>query len=335
MTNMPIITIKLRTKFAKLIENDYTRQAYIIACEKFCGLAEDAASAILWRLTYSTDAATEDLRRLGLNLEEIPQEILNPLKNELHSQYKQHNPNAWEVAVPDECVEAFTDLKNHAGEIVAEKVWKHCDRRVSTNEEDMNRLLFLLKSDMENRYFGGLRELDFNYEQASYLKPFHMLVHNLFVTVYEQFKHQSHSGVTFTNKPFEGLAERLDKAGISLSNDDLPFEDNITISRDKAMEVQHEPAVEKPTEDVAEVPEQIETTKFTALTVENILANKEVFSAFANANDFGSLSQIKNLGFDLNAVISHVDAISQILQWTELLEEAQNNLDKAAKALYN
>jgi len=332
-TNINATNLTLRNKFVKLIESDDARQAYTNACKKFCGLTEDVTEDILWRLTYyNPDDSSKDLQRLGLNPEEIPAEILTALRNELRSQYKQHHPDAWKVDVPKTCMEAFTDLKNHTDEIVATKVLNHCFSRVTTSEEDMERVLFLLKSDIEKWYFGGLRELKFNSEQASYLKPYHMEIHNLFVAVCEQFKQQCRSGDSFTNKPFAGLSDRLNEAGVNVSDDELPYNFSDPVSDTDADEdVQPESHVEEP----AEVSAQPVITEFTALTADNIMANKDVFFAFAVDENFSSLPQIKALGFDLNAVIDRKNAILYLLSAEAALYEAQQNRNKAAEALSN
>jgi len=323
---MNTYNIDFRSKFEKVITNDENRQLFINAFENFCNLSDHEASAILWRMMYSSDSDSEyakadcakDLRQLGL--EDVSQEILSVLKNELRYQYQQCHPNAWEIDIPDSCKDAYTGLRQVTNIIVANQVYKNCFNRVSTSEEEMTRITILLQSDKENFYFGGIRELNFNPEQANYLKQFHTQIYNLFVDVYGWFR------VQLSHQSWNESGSHIDTVKFN-PNEDLPFTMSETSPETSLAESLSENSDEEPI--------YVATTKFTALTLESIEAHQELFSSLVQEKDFSSLHELRALGFDLNEVISKEDAIRETLCYIKMILEAKHQMSIIAKAMFS
>lgn len=335
--NTENISFTFRSKFEKLL-NDENRPIVMVAFEKFFKLRPDSARNLLWRLTFNDDVASSVLIELGLNAEIIPLEKISTFRNELRSQYEQLHPNFLNVDAPSECQEAFASLKNHTDAIVANVVYEHCQSSVYVGDDMINRLLFLLKSDKENNYYGGIRSLFFSYEEADYLKPFHSEIHDMLNALHEHYKNQC--GSASKNLPFEGLATIIEEAGM-----DLPFdfgEEPTQTADDVIQEFMASTEAEVPEEEPVDA-----GSEFKELSSKAILENENVFASFIKDDDLNVLFQIGKLGFDLNDVMAKKDKIatllkaaaadakaqSKLLKATEDLEKARVKLHKAANAL--
>lgn len=325
--NTESISFTFRSKFEKLL-NDENRPIITAAFEKFCKLGPDSARCLLWRLTFNTDIASTALVELGLNAEIIPLDKISTFRNELRSQYEQLRSNFLEVDVPSECQEAFASLKNHTDAIVANVVYEHCQSRVYGDEDMINRLLFLLSSDKENHFYGGIRSLYFSYEEADYLKPYHIQIHDMLNALHEHYKNQC--GTALKNLPFEGLAGLIEEAGIELPFD---FKEVAQEACDEAIEeFLAEMEAEAPIEAPAEEPAQTDSG-FKPLTADAIIASKELFDKFVKSEDLNILCQIGKLGFDLNEVVAKKDKITTLLKAATAEEKATSKLRKATDDL--
>lgn len=317
-----------RSKFEKLLNNE-NRPIIVAAFEKFFKLQPDSARDLLWRMTYNMEVtAVAALAELGLNQEIISFEKIPCLRNELRHQYNEvAHPNFLVVTVPGECQEAFDALLNHTDPIVANIVYEHCQSHLYVDEGSMNRLLYLLGSDKENNFFGGIRSLQFTPDESFYLKPHHLLIHNLLNALYEDYRAQR--SPMEDNRPFAGLAGLIEEAGMNLP---FNFEEVAQEACDEAIEeVLAEMEAEAPVEAPTEVPaEPVQTdSRFKPLTAEAIIANKDVFASFLKDNDMNALFQIGMLGFDLNEVMSKSEKMNNLLKAAEAVEKAKEKLKKA------
>lgn len=309
-----------RSKFEKLL-NDANRPIITAAFEKFFKLRPDSARDLLWRLTFNADIASAALIELGLNTEIIPFEKISVLRNELRYQYNELvHPNFLGVSAPNECQEAFVVLKNQTDDIVANVVYEHCQSRVYVEEDMINRLFFLLKSDKENHYYGGIRSLFFSYEEADYLKPFHVQIHDVLNALHEHYKNQCAS--TSKNLPFEGLASLVEEAGMDLpfNFEELPTQTADDVIREFLAETEPDAPAEAPA---------LTISGFMNLTAEAIISNKDVFTSFMKNDDLNILVQIGKLGFDLNEVVAKKDKIGALLKAAAAEEKAASKLKKA------
>lgn len=329
--NTKSTTFTFRNKFEDRLVTDENRPVFMDAFESFCNLDPDTARKFLWYLTYNVEFLEENLQRLGLTLDLVPSDKVLTLRDELRYQYELLHPEFLAVEVPDECLEAFTALKNHTDAIVANVVYVDCFSNSYIDELSMMQSLDLLESDKENRYFGGLRSLGFSYKEAQYLKPYHMQIHDLLKALYEHNNQNVHS---FKNTPFAGLNDRLKDAGI-----DLPF----TLGEEaqgavepvnEEAQVAVEPVDETPVEATVEAPNEVQTAEagscFRPLTAQAILEHKDVFTSFVKNDDMNALMQIIHLDFNLNKVMVKKEAISKIIEVDAKRREVDQLLHQVA-----
>lgn len=288
-TNNMNTNFKFRTKFKKLL-NDENYSAITSAFEKFCSLDSVDAIEILWRMTYSKDKALEEVYKLGLDSKIISPENVLALRNELRYQYEQLVQPEFLQFYRDsgETIEnAFLELKECTDGIVASIVYESCDLMLCISDEDIARTLGLLEHPKENYYFGGIRSMNFNMEEAEYLKPYHIEIHNL----------------------------------LEAMNNHIPFYTDEEEEECKKVE-----KIEEPVEEVAEsenknIPEEAEAAvaQFKPVIPEEILAHKELFKTFTESDDFNTLLPIGQLGFDLNEVMIRKEVIHNFIKAADAL----------------
>lgn len=314
-------TFTFRNKFENRLVTDENRQIFIATFKSFINLGPDTARTLLWRLTYNlndVEHLEENLQTLGLTMKIVPLGTVITLRDELRYQYELLHPEFLAVEVPDECLKAFTALKNRTDTIVANIVYGNCFYASYFDALSMTKIFDLLKSNNEYRYFRGLRDIGFSYKIAKYLNPYHKQIHDLLKALYD-YNHRNVQ--SFQNTPFAELDNRLEDAGI-----DLPFtfgeeaqealEPVVEATDDTTVQV----PVEVPVEAQAEHPAET-NSDFKALTPDAILEYKDVFTTFVESSDMNSLIQIRELGFDLNKVIVKKDAIIKLLEATKSLSD--------------
>lgn len=180
---MASINIKFpyRTKFEKVLTKD-NRQLVNDGFRKFCLLQLDTAGKLLWDLDGDNAAAGAVLEYLGLEC--IPEEYVPLLRNELRHQYERiHGKCFGTDKIPEKWKAAYVELANNTNQIIANTVLWRCQRTLERGVPMVERVLYLLNSDSENNYFGGLRQMGFDYHDADYLKPYHMYVHGLLLVM--------------------------------------------------------------------------------------------------------------------------------------------------------
>ena len=183
-TNNMNTNFNFRTKFKKLL-NDDNYSKVETGFNNFCSLESEKALDILWHFTYISDVYLIGVSNLGMPTELLFEENLSLTRNELRHQYeKKINCNFLSVDIPEECEEAFEELVKKTDTITAKVIFERCKPYFHMREADMSRILYLLKSDKENLCFGGIRNFDFDMDEADYLKPYHMEIHNMLEKIY-------------------------------------------------------------------------------------------------------------------------------------------------------
>ena len=311
-------TISFRNKFEKLIKCDYEHQVFEESFEKFFALNPEEALDMLWKLTYAP--AINILEKIGLYAG-ISDEMFIALRNELRHQYKEVHPDFLKMSIPEDCQEAFDVLKNKSDIITAAVVYAHCQSCLYL--ENMDRILFLLNSDKENNYFGGIRSLFFNADESAYLKQFHEQIYDLLMALHNNVEQHNNS---CKNMPFEGLDKLLENA-----DKVLPFYVDVSAQKDVDETLRpvmgDEPLIEP------EVKQPVATgSAYKSLTAEEIMANKDAFASLVKDADLNILVQIGQLGFDLNKVMDKKEAISNLLKAIESMEKAEAKVLAAAKS---
>lgn len=177
---------EFRTKFKNLL-NENNCSAIINAFNQFCSLDSKSAINMLWGLTYSQNRAFEELNKLGLDFKFIPAEKVLVFRNELRYQYERNVQSyflqSYQKENDEKISKTFLALTNRTDAIVASVVYNLCNTVIFNT--DVERILFLLKSEKESYYFGGIRVIGFDIAEAEYLKPFHLEIHNLLKAINE------------------------------------------------------------------------------------------------------------------------------------------------------
>lgn len=172
------INFRFRTKFQTFVTEE-NQQNFLEAFEKFCSFPQERARQFLWRLTYTEWWAYALFNEIELKSTSISSENYLSLRNELRYQYEKNNPNFLKTKVGEGAQEAQNQLARYNDPIMAYIVTLACKKYLSKDLCNVEKTLHLLKSDLENFNFGGLRSLEFNDEEARYLLPFSMDIHDL------------------------------------------------------------------------------------------------------------------------------------------------------------
>ena len=310
MTNMtneksiqPSTTFNFRSKFKNLLTENIKSSDISGAFEKFCLQEPEVARNLLWYSTYSEDSADVAFNILGLDAKSIP---AMQLRNELRHQYNIIHPGFLTIDTSSQEVqEAYETLKTKTDLIVSNVVYHHCCSKIFLTEYEITRIIYLLSSDDEKNFFGGIRSLGFTKAESLYLKPFHEEIAYLFKALYDANQQNS------TNLPFKDVAELIVETSVEKA-----VEVSVENQDEKTIEDQTESSVagtELTVENSHEESEQNSTTTFKSLTAEEILANTDTFTSFAKNNNFDSLTLLLTAGFDLNQVMSKKEKISNFL----------------------
>lgn len=306
------INFNFRSKFKKLLTEDIKSSDILDAFAKFCSLGPDTVINLLWYLTYSEDSAVITFNSLGLDFECIP---AIQLRNELRHQYNMIHPGFLTIELTSQEVrEAYETLKTKTDLIVSNVVYHHCCSKMFLAEDEIARIIYLLSSNDEKNFFGGIRSLGFTKTESIYLKPFYEEIGNLFKALCDANQQDS------TNLPFKDVQQLItvtstesfeeDQAKVSMENQaETSVKDQVKVSVKDA---------ELPVDNSHEDAEQdsvtpLSTTSFRQLTAVAILANADTFTSFSKGNDFNSLTSLVAAGFDLNQVMSKKEEISNFL----------------------
>ena len=317
ITNMHLPLV-FRSKFENLI-TDENRPVITKAFFEFFKLLPKDACDILWHLTYEPDHSSFSLEKIGLSLNIIPLENISSLRNELRFHYVDRDPTFLNMDLAEECQEAYQELVNHSDVITAVVVYNHCQSHICS---DVNRILFLLSSSKDSNFFGGLRSLSFSIDEANYLKPLHMEIHNLLKVMYENYQKLCGSS-SFSNTPFTGLAKMIEANG-----NDLPF----TFGDDTPPETPVQTTVQVGDDTPSEEPAPT-IPQFRRIYAESIIMYRDTFIPFVMDEDWNLLLEIGKLGFDLNEVMAKKEKICIFLEAVQAKEEAEAKLFKATAAL--
>lgn len=289
MQHVETTNFDFRTKFRKLLtEENYS--VITSTFETFCNLTAERAYSVLWNMTYSPQKGFEELSSLGLNPDSISEKDILSFRNELRFQYQILNPHFLKRPVPVECQEAFQNLVNITDPIVSNIIYTNCYLSFDYPTQNFDRILYLLNSENENNYFGGIRSLGFNIEEADYLKPFHIEIHNLLAELIKYKKKNINTALLDFYVPDTEMKKE----------EDVHQEEDYIVTQ----------PVEKEEEFYRE---------FKPVTAENILVHKETFKAFVEEEDLNLLMVIGTVGFDLNEVMAKREQIRIFIEAAEML----------------
>lgn len=321
-TSNPVMTtnIQLRTKFStKIPEGLHERFVQIVS--KVNSMSEYKALSTLWKLTYNP---SETLRSFGLTSDKdyaedetlpfkgfdfIPEELIIPLRNELRYQRTLVIPNFPEHSVSEKWYEAFEALKNATGQdmITCVIILDKCNNALAYFPDiEIEHSIDLLNNPLDNKLFGGIRNLRFNYDEANYLKPYATHIAALLSAMLEEKKLHSKP-----NTPMSGLGKLIEEKGFLLEETSAEEATNVV----KTASIENVDVIEESCEEDAPAPEEnvAESTSpsenVLQITARTILDNMEVLENFLSA-----FKKLEEVGFNPSEVISKLDAISKNLE---------------------
>lgn len=284
--------IKFRSKFVKAFQHSNAdEQVLRKAFEEFLKHGDTFALDLLWRLTF--EPCSQGLWLIWLDPQSISDEVHGVLRNELRYQYTQEHPDFLSYdKIPVELADVFSNLSNRSDTIVANVVLQKCTVCIRTkvaNKEflELRKISYLLGSRKENNFFGGLKSLGFQHDEATYLKPYRQEIQKLFTLMV-------HDHIKDLAPDKEQVVEDV-KVPEELDVDEILYDNSTATSTEQPADA------------------------FTKITPENILTHKDVFSSFALDGDLNALIQIGKLGFDLNAVSLKKEAIANIIKGANAL----------------
>lgn len=304
--------ILLRSKFKNLLTDEQSTNSTLLGTfERFQQTDSDNALSMLWHLTCKSNYASIVFERFGLEFGCVATE---QLRNEMRYQYSRIHPEFLKIEIESEEIQkAFDSLKNKTDLIVSAVVYQHCHSKMSLSDDEISRIDFLLASDTENYFFGGIRTLGFDIDETTYLKPFHEEIHNLFSSLYEE-KH------SVKNFPFEEVQKLLNNTSDVFSAEeqiDLSISDQVKASEN----ILDKQAVDDlPEENLIQNQNNLIGASFRPLTVEEILKNRYDFLCFIRSTNLTYLEYIRKAGFDLNQVIEKRVQISNLFEAIQALE---------------
>lgn len=149
------------TKLTKAVNGDEELEKKIeTLLECFSKQSEKEAKTFLISIITDTDTLS---RKLG-----IDSSILRTSKSTLVSYYKETNPKSW-LTQPQELPASMNKITDDVtlGELVYQVI---SQKNSSATKEEAERTLFLLQSNEEKLFYGGLRDLGFSKELSEYFK---------------------------------------------------------------------------------------------------------------------------------------------------------------------
>lgn len=305
--------IKLRSKFKNLLtDTDHSNISNILGTfEKFCQKEPDTVLSMLWHLTYNEHYAFAIFNIFKLDFECIP---AIKLRDEMRYQYNTIHPGFLTVkAKSQEIQKAYETLKNKSDLIVSTVVYRHCCSKIFLTESEISRIIYLLSSNDDKNFFGGIRSLGFTKAESIYLKPFHKEIGNLFKALCDANQQDS------KNLPFKDVQQLVTAAPTEAFVEDQS-ENSVTDHAEASMENKAEASVKDDKLPVESSHEEVKqdivtpiSSSFKPLTAEEIMANTDTFTSFAKNNNFDSLTLLLTAGFDLNQVMSKKEEISNFL----------------------
>lgn len=299
------ITVTFRSKFSKKMLNDENREKVTEIVKDFCRLSPVIARPLLWKMSYEPEKVIEEkFQDSGLDL--TTPENISLFRNELRYQYEKLQPD---FVVPcnlqENVQEAFSDLKDKMVDTVNPfMVWNRIQSFLEkVGEDSVDRTLFLMGSDKEANYFGGLRSLRFNLKEADFLKPYHEQICNLLKMMAEN-KCQEPSAEIQPNVEELSSVEETE-------NTSSPEPIELSFEEEKAEEEKNDPVIK-----------ELIVSEFKKLTAIAVLENKDTFGDVIIGSNLNKMIDLGAMGFDLNEVMSRADDIRLLLQVAKQLESS-------------
>ena len=321
------ISYKASSKSAYPLRNKFLRQLIIKtgldtdALDDAITIANEMDEATmlntLWAMSFSfsrekalnqlhvtTDKLNELLEDNGMVL--VPSEFVYSLRNELRHQYTLVHQGF--LSTPDdehaECFEQFVQsmgMDKILSTVIYTKVSRFLAKYLSPSSTSIiSKTIYLLKSDLGNFRYGGLKNIGFISLEAKELLDRTGAIADLLENLYEASFPKGISSKSVLNekwnRPFEDLDKMLEESGF-------------TFSTGKTIEIPVQPEEgDDSAENVSIEPVEHASLAVSRVTSIDVLQNPDLFKQFIRGYD-----DISQAGFDINEVIEKLDAIRNLL----------------------
>ncbi len=269
-------------------------------CESFLEKSFGAAKHILWKLCYRPDYLKElspDLFDSINKNEDLPlKSAIDSIKEELRAQYVLRNPcfTFGILHKNDKTISGTkcSDVDGFACDTIYEAVENYLEDKY-TDKAKVERLIYLLDSDQVNIYFGGLRELKFSPEEASYIAENFVtsniatLVENMYSTYSAKKKPQANQ-----------TTGKIDKKICSIPNIEGPAKKEI-ISIVPTI-------VEDDSDKISNITLQLPPS---SITPSSVLSNSTLIKNF-----YENIDLVLKAGLSIEELISKKELVSQLLE---------------------
>lgn len=291
-----------RGKIKHLLTEE-NRPAIEVAFRSFMDTDYYNASNALVNMVLDEEAAERELQKLGLNFELVPFTDIVAFRNELRVQYELEHPDFLEVKLTGEPKKAYDELVKKTDVVVACVVYDFCQDSLGMEDFNVEKAICLLESEEEKKFCGGIGALGIWGKWRNFLKPAHKHIAALLKSMHEQKQEEEQRA---KNLPFAGLSDKLEAAGVALS--EAPVVD---VPKEESKQVEEE---EAPVPFVFGEPKATEkaASGYKKVTAMAVLENVVPFLYFVGG-DYTSLLKLAELGFDLNEVMSKKDQIKNLI----------------------
>lgn len=344
--------LKFRNKFLKSFSTlpQSSQTNLIKVFEKFINEQDDVvASKILWMLTYNHFSG---LYTLGIREQdkcpnediivqensslvkgiyfphsqpiEIPEEMIEPLKNELRFQRKKIHPNFLVVRYPVDCKEAFNALCNTINDPIityaaTSQCYFACHKK---NNIEIERILHLLSCNKKEEQFGGIRSLDFNKQESELLLKYAPKLHDYLEALWMAISTERNFANVSLSDSFEIISTEPDVEDTKgITN---PVNSPETNNVDTSLQMQLASLQSTLTVDAQDT---------RTMSARNILQDAELFRNFISiATDktfeksffefSTAVKQMKDRGYNYSEVLNDLPHIVAILDVMSILEGA-------------
>lgn len=326
-----------RTKFAKRLSEanmapNSLDNAFTIALSMTIG----KMFMLLWHMSFT---ATMDgaLQELGLTTDVelapnvtivkegytyIPIDIVPSFRKELRLKYQKEHPDFLKINGSSYAFEQL--VKDLGSKVLAYGILTRVKRNLSWDPEEMERTIYLLRSDKENFVHGGLRNIGLTNYEAQELHDKAYVIASFLENLNElrKVENASQSLLGYNNRgeslnqPFSGLKEQLEAHSIEIpvvtaeetESIPIPFMEEDEESSASAQQVLND-EVHAVVESVSTHNEPISQVEPKSLDSMAILQNSELFKQFIDV-----AAQLTSLGFVPTEVLQKDDEIKRLLE---------------------
>ena len=308
-------TYSLRNKFLKqLVKAGLATDALDDAITIANNMDETTMLNTLWAMSFSF-SMEQALNQLHVTTNEalegdgmvlVPSEFVYSLRNELRHQYTLVHQGF--LSTPDdehaECFEQFVQsmrMDKILSTVIYTKVSRFLAKYLSPSSTSIiSKTIYLLKSDLGNFRYGGLKNIGFISLEAKELLDRTGAIANLLENLYEASFPKGISSKSVLNekwnRPFEDLDKMLEESGF-------------TFSTGKTIEIPVQPEEgDDSAENVSIEPVEHASLAVSRVTSIDVLQNPDLFKQFIRGYD-----DISQAGFDVNEVVEKLDAIRNLL----------------------